>query len=100
MIPISLLRTFKITGRTSIKKSLFNLIKGISAFYISADNYITWIFILRKEVLLKKFQKFSINPLFTGLSHTRCLIGEGGRWGELTRPQYIFINSDLSTNCF
>ena len=37
MIPINVLRTFKITGRTSMKKSLFKIIKGISAFCISAD---------------------------------------------------------------
>ena len=36
-----------------MKKSLFKVIKGISAFCISADNYITWIFILRKEAVLE-----------------------------------------------
>ena len=53
MIPISVPRIFKIAGRTSIKKSLFKLIEGISAFCISAGNYITWVVIFQKETILE-----------------------------------------------
>ena len=67
MIPISVLRTFKITGRKNVyEELLFKVIKGISAFCILFHNHITWISVFRKEALLRS----SGNSLLT-----LCLLG-------------------------
>ena len=79
---------------------MFPLISGHSPFPC------TTAIVLNKILLeIRDFSNFlkSFNPMFTWLFQTRCLLERGmgrGRVTESTGPQYYFINSDLSTNCF
>ena len=67
MIPVSVLRTFKITGRVSLVESLFiKASKVASVFYNSAENYVKCISMFRREALLE----ISRNSLLTGGLHS------------------------------
>ena len=72
MISVSVPRIFKITERASVVELLFiKVTEGISAFYNSAENSISWISMFRKEALVE----ISRNSLLTGFLHLQSTGG-------------------------